>query len=79
MSWKPFASLGFPLGLINKKLGVALSKKNDPILSLEANDSSVERICSLGDFVQVTRHIKDYISLSILYVYWKANILCFQE
>ena len=53
MSWKPFASLGFPLGLINKKSLVALSKKNDPILSVEANASRMERIFSLEDIYQL--------------------------
>ena len=46
MSWKPFASMGFPLGLINKKSGVALSKKNDQILSVEAKSSRIVTISS---------------------------------
>ena len=52
---KTFASLGFPLGLINKKLGVALSKKNDHILSVEANPSRMERIFSLEDIYQLKK------------------------
>ena len=50
---KPFASKGFPLGLIIKKSAVALSKKNDHILSVEANASSMERISSLEDIYQL--------------------------
>ena len=45
--------MGFPLGLINKKSGVALSKKNDPILSVEANASRMDRISSLEDIDQI--------------------------
>ncbi len=41
--------MGFPLGPINKKSGVALSTKNDPILSIEANAFRIEIISSLQD------------------------------
>ena len=40
--------MGFPLGLI-KKSGVALSTKNDPIISVEANAFSIEMISYLQD------------------------------
>ena len=45
--------MGFPLGLINKKSGVALSKKNDPILSVEAKASRMDRISALEDIDQL--------------------------
>ena len=45
--------MGFPLGLINKKSGVAFSKKNDPILSVEAKASSMDTISSLEDIDQL--------------------------
>ena len=45
--------MGFPLGLINKKSGVALSKKNDPILSVEAKASRMDSISSLEDIDQL--------------------------
>ena len=47
--------MGFPLGFINKKSGVELSKKNDPILSVEANASRMDRISSLEDIDQLKR------------------------
>ena len=47
ISWKPLAPRGFPLGLINKKSRVALSKKNDPTLSFEAKASKVDMISYL--------------------------------
>ena len=49
MFWEPLASIGFPLGLINKKSGVVLPKNNDPILSVEANSSRMARISSLEE------------------------------
>jgi len=51
----------FPLGLINKKSGIDLSNKNDPIFSVEANASRMERISSLEDIDQLkTKKIYDY-------------------
>ena len=53
ISWKTFESMGLPLGLLNKKSGVVLPKKNDPILSFEAKASRMDRISSLEDIDQL--------------------------
>jgi len=44
----PFASIGLPLGLMNKKSGVALSTKNEAIFFGLANSFNNEIIVSLS-------------------------------
>ena len=65
--------MGFPLGLTNKKSGVALSKKNDPILSVEAKASRMDRISSLEDIDQLKTINQDYRSAQ----YWMFSLPSF--
>ena len=58
--------MGFPLGLINKKSGVALSKKNDPIFSVEANAYRIKRSSSLEDI----DHLKTKCLGLHVFQYW---------
>ena len=67
--------MGFPLGLINKKSGVALSKKNDPILSVEAKASRMDRISSLEEIDQLNNKLGLQIC-SILDVFFAIFSCC---
>jgi len=67
--------MGFPLGLINKKSGAALSKKNDPILSVEAKASRMDRISSLEEIDQLNNKLGLQIC-SILDVFFAIFSSC---
>jgi len=69
ISSNPFASIGLPLGLMNKKSGVALLTKNEAIFFGLANSFNNESIVSLS-FIKKGRNIS---SLELLFKMYKSK------
>ena len=65
ISSNPFAIIGLPLGVINKKSGVVLFTKNEPIFWGAASSYNKEIICSFSILRFLYNIKKDYEKFSL--------------